>query len=88
MPQIAKLILAGILIAVAGFCGLGFLATFEPGSSLRLRMVFSAVGLVSFVGAIGLIFNSRSGQPRGFPIEPRRPDADAAKHDPVNHTGR
>jgi len=77
MPRFAKLLLAVVLLAVAGFCVLGFLATYEPPGAVVLRVIYAAVGLLSLLGAVGLIFSSRGGPSRGFPIEPRRPDGEA-----------
>jgi len=77
MPRFAKLLLAVVLLAVAGFCVFGFLATYEPPGLVVWRVIYAALGLVSLLGAGGLIFGSRGGPSRGFPIEPRRPDGAA-----------
>ena len=77
MPLYASILLGVVLLAVAGFCVFGLLATYEPPGALVLRVIYVAVGLLSLVGAGGLIFRSRGGPARGFSIEPRPPKGEA-----------
>ncbi len=64
MPRFAKLLLAVVLLAVAGFCVFGFLATYESPGFAVWRVSYAAVGLVALLGAGGLIFSSRGGPSR------------------------
>jgi hypothetical protein len=77
MPRFASILLAVVLVAVAAFCVFGFLATYEPPGAPVLRVIYAAVGLLSLVGVGVLVFRSRGGPSRGFPIEPRPPKGEA-----------
>jgi peptidoglycan/LPS O-acetylase OafA/YrhL len=46
-----RLITAIVLLAVAFFCGYGFLATFEPPGWPITRIVYVLVGVACLVGA-------------------------------------
>ena len=55
-----KLLSALVLLAVAAFCGFGFLATFEPPGSVGFRIVYALIGLACLSCAIWLLL-PRSG---------------------------
>ena len=47
MPSLARLFVALLLLAVLGFCILGFMATFEPlepGTQLTWRIIYGTLG--------------------------------------------
>ena len=57
---IVKLLAALALVAVAAFCGFGFLATFEPGPNVvAWRIGYSLVGL-SCLAATTLLLLARA----------------------------
>ncbi|MFK7819137.1 MAG: hypothetical protein AB8G99_10490 [Planctomycetaceae bacterium] len=41
-----------VLLAVAGFCGFGFLASFEPPGSLIWKLGYAVSGLSALIGAV------------------------------------
>ena len=51
-----------LLLAVAAFCGFGFLATFEPTTNttqfMAFRVGYSVIGVVCLVGVGFLIMNA------------------------------
>ena len=50
-----------LLLAVAAFCLVGFLATFEPtdtpGAFMTFRIGYAVVGVLCLVGTVALIVN-------------------------------
>ena len=55
MPWIARVIAVVTLLAVAGFCVFGFMATFEAldaSTQLIWRVVYGLVGLASLAGVV------------------------------------
>lgn len=54
-----KWIVAIICLAVAGYCGFGFLATFEPGvaNPLAFRIVYLVIGAGCLVGVVWPFFS-------------------------------
>ncbi len=61
MPIAARIVLAVLLIGIAGYCVFGFLATLEPmhDSVLAWRIGYGAVGIASLVGAVWVIRTAR-----------------------------
>lgn len=51
MPMLARMLVALVLLAVAGFCVFGFLATFEPPGFPSVRLVYGVVGCLCLAGA-------------------------------------
>lgn len=47
------------LVAIAGFCVFGFLATFEPPGFLVLRGVYAATAIVCLMGTGWLLLGKR-----------------------------
>ena len=45
MSILARLLATTVFLAVAAFCGFGFLATYEPPGSPVLRLAYAAVGI-------------------------------------------
>jgi len=55
MILIARIIAVIALVAVAGFCAFGFMATFEPlaaSTQLTWRVIYGLVGLASLAGGL------------------------------------
>jgi hypothetical protein len=65
MFSIVRVVVVIALVAVAGFCLFGFMATFEPNDAstqLTWRAVYSVVGLASLAGAIWVaVFRKKRG---------------------------
>lgn len=59
MRLIARLITALMLLAVAAFCGFGYLATFEPPGFLMMRVVYAVLGGAFAAGAGLVLFGPR-----------------------------
>ena len=78
MPRAAKLILGGLLIAMAGLFAVGFLATFEPPGWLAMRAAYAIAGIACLALAVFLIRGARKGRRRGFPVETHQPDRNEA----------
>ena len=64
-----KLMLSVVCLAIAGFCGFGFVATFEPGVKhvLAFRLAYGLVGL----GCIAAIIAMAAGSLRSLRGSPR-----------------
>ena len=67
MPMLARVTFAVILIALAGFCVFGFLATYEPPGSPTLRVIYGAVGLLCLAGAGRVLFRRSTAAPGAAP---------------------
>jgi hypothetical protein len=52
MISLGRGALAVALLAIAGFCVFGFMATFEPPGSPALRMIYAAAGLFCLFGIV------------------------------------
>lgn len=59
MKLLVTLIGSLLLLAVAGFCGIGFLATFEPTDNptqfMWFRVAYAGVGFGCLAGVFGLV---------------------------------
>lgn len=51
--MLIRIFSAVILLAVAAFCGIGFLATYEPPGWPVLRIVYAVVGIACIGGSVG-----------------------------------
>lgn len=59
MKLIVAIVGSLLLLAVAAFCGFGFMATFEPTSNaLAFRGAYTVIGIGCLVGVGFLIANS------------------------------
>jgi hypothetical protein len=54
--------LAVVLLLIAAFCALGFMATFESPGWLVLRIGYAGFGIACLAGAIWILFTSRRGR--------------------------
>ena len=61
---VIKLLASLALLAVAAFCGFGFLATFEPPGSVGWRIGYTVVGLACLAAAAWLLLGGRRGTAR------------------------
>jgi hypothetical protein len=66
MRLLARLTCALILLLTAGFCGFGFLATFEPGPSSHeiFRAGYAVAGFIATSVAAWLLLPARTGMTR------------------------
>jgi hypothetical protein len=66
MSPTIRSVVALVLLAVAAFCGFGFLATFEPPGFVGLRIGYAVAIVLSLVGGIWLFLAKRQHpEPRG-----------------------
>lgn len=61
---ISRLILAAMLLAFAGFCAFGFLASFEPGpQAIFFRVLYPALGVIGLAASAWLLLSIRKRPP-------------------------
>lgn len=56
MSRRSRCVIAFLLLAAAGLCVLGFLASFEPGTAPLWRVGYPAVGLLCVLAAMNVLF--------------------------------
>jgi hypothetical protein len=61
---LGRVIGAAVLLAIASFCGFGFLAAFEPGNGWLWKVGYGAVGSGCLTGAVAIL-SKLHGQPSG-----------------------
>jgi hypothetical protein len=61
MPLLAKVPFVLVLMAVAGFCAFGFLATFEPPGFLVLRAAYGVAALACVGGIVWILARPAEG---------------------------
>jgi hypothetical protein len=54
-PTLARTLGAFALLAIALFCGFGFLASFEPGNGLPWQVIYGVLGCGCLIGAVALL---------------------------------
>lgn len=59
MRLIARMVTALILLAIAAFCGFGYLATFEPPGFPLMRWIYAVVGGICAAAAGLVLFMPR-----------------------------
>jgi hypothetical protein len=55
MKTFVRILASVPLLAIAGFCVFGFLASFEPGNGLPWKVGYGALGCGCMIGAIALL---------------------------------
>jgi hypothetical protein len=59
MRALSAILKSLVLLAVAGFCGFGYLATFEPtdrpGVFMAFRIGYAVIGIGSLAGIVAVI---------------------------------
>jgi hypothetical protein len=65
MSPTNRIVVSLLLLAVAAFCGFGFLATFEPPGFVGLRVGYAVGIAISLGGVAWLCFAKRRGVPQG-----------------------
>jgi len=59
MKPLAAILGSLLLLAIAAFCALGFMATFEPtANALAFRVGYAVVGIACLVGVGFLVVNA------------------------------
>jgi hypothetical protein len=48
------------LLAIAGFCIYGFVASFEPPGFAGFKIIYATIGLLCLAGAVRLLLKRRS----------------------------
>ena len=61
MAIFVRILFALVLLGIAGFCGFGLLATFEPldQNVIAFRIGYGAIGIASLLGAGWLVWPRR-----------------------------
>jgi hypothetical protein len=61
MKTLVRILASLPLLAIAGFCVFGFLASFEPGNGMQWKVGYAALGWGCVAGAIALLPRRRGG---------------------------
>lgn len=59
MPLTTRLVIALLLLFIAGFCGFGFLASFESPEFMGWRIGYTLIGVLCLVGVGWVLFAKR-----------------------------
>ena len=75
MPTLMRILGALALIAIALFCGFGFLASFEPGNGWQWKAGYGALGCICLFVALALLrLGTKLFKTHVIETSPGRPD--------------